>query len=511
MKVFKILAVFATLSALLVGCGGGGGGNGSNPGSVTTRLVTASPSVVVSGNTSTLNLSLTDLNGKPIAVDPTWSQDPAQPAGVINPSHGQTVTWTAPTVEQKTVFVLNATVQSMNLTQSTQVTVLPPGSGGGGGLAIKTDRTQVNSGNEIELTCVNNGQWIDQAIAWSQVVPDSPTGSFDPPQGNPAKWFAPQVTTQTAFTLKASVTIAGAALTATTQITVNPGLAPSVTILTPTGNNNDNIVGSGSNSGVTLTVKGWIQQGNNPIAKIEAIVDDQVVASIANPQPGSFQIDVKDFGSPGSKNLTIKATDSVGLVGIANIPIIISDSQLNQLTINFLSQYAGAAYGVIRFGNKTNGPFAKPVTIYLGDAGVQQYHSLVQEACDFWTKYTGIQFQVIDWNKGDPASWPSFFIVSAFNQNGPGAATSTFGTVAGSPSDETDVVNTTLYQSWYTTDTANKIIVLAHEIGRGLVITSANITDKSVFDYTGSVTLTLYPFQQKATQILYSHNPGDHL
>jgi hypothetical protein len=67
-----------------------------------------------------------------------------------------------------------------------------------------------------------------------------------------------------------------------------------------------------------------------------------------------------------------------------------------------------------------NGPYNKPVRIYVWQ-GLWPYKNYIEKACEFWTKYTGIQFQIILQNPTGEEPLPMIGIRDRFDQD-PGDA-----------------------------------------------------------------------------------------
>jgi hypothetical protein len=254
--------------------------------------------------------------------------------------------------------------------------------------------------------------------------------------------------------------------------------------------------------GVKLQVRGRVYQGTNPVGRIEAVVDGRVVFTLNNPTY-EFEFDLEEFGSPGTKPLIIRAVDTQGLAGEASVEIVNDEVVLERLAKDFLRRYATFGEGrVWRYGDLQDGPYTKPVRIYIWPE-VQPYRHLVEEACEFWRRYTNIQFDIIP---GSDVDLPVIVIKAKFDQNPPYAALThrwfdpqgTPGKIAGG-----DII---LYQSWYVANELGKIHLLAHEIGHVLV-TEEHVMDGSVFQ-SPDPTLIIHPYQQYAVRLLYQMRPG---
>jgi hypothetical protein len=153
-----------------------------------------------------------------------------------------------------------------------------------------------------------------------------------------------------------------------------------------------------------------------------------------------------------------------------------------------------------------NGPYNKPVRVYVWQ-GLWPYKNYIEKACEFWTKYTGIQFQIILQNPTGEEPLPVIGIRDRFDQDGGAAAW------AGTQNDPHEIIvgGIALYAGWLRGDDYYKITALAHELGHVLLM-GVNVIihtqDNSLMDlYRGSG--MLHTYQQLACKIMYNKNPGD--
>jgi hypothetical protein len=260
---------------------------------------------------------------------------------------------------------------------------------------------EVNSGNDVSLEIViQNGVPIN--IEWAQ-SPSQPAGQFQKADSRRWTWKAPSVSARTTFTLTATVTFLTTTRQASITITVLPSPQPpqpnppSIQVIYPWEDNKVNVVGDN----VILTVKGYVySRSNGYVNKVEAYIDNEKVAETI-PNYDYFELDITKFGNrQGNKELIIKATTTDNAIGEYKLNIIYDNNLLYSLAVDFLRRYSciyhedEGKYRIVRFGNLNNGPYNKPVRVYVWQ-GLWPYKNYIEKACEFWTKYTGIQFQII--------------------------------------------------------------------------------------------------------------------
>jgi len=383
-------------------------------------------------------------------------------------------------------------------------------------VSINASPKEVNSGNDVSLEIViQNGVPIN--IEWAQ-SPSQPAGQFQKADSRRWTWKAPSVSARTTFTLTATVTFLTTTRQASITITVLPSPQPpqpnppSIQVIYPWEDNKVNVVGDN----VILTVKGYVySRSNGYVNKVEAYIDNEKVAETI-PNYDYFELDITKFGNrQGNKELIIKATTTDNAIGEYKLNIIYDNNLLYSLAVEFLRKYSciyhenEGKYRIARFGNLNNGPYNKPV--YLGiTSDILPYEKYVIKACEFWTKYTGIQFVIL--RPGDPSSPTGIgiYINAKFDQD-PGYAGAK--TWAGTQNDPHEITSGSivLYAGWLRGDEYYKITALAHELGHVLLM-GVNVIihtqDNSLMDlYRGSG--MLHTYQQLACKIMYSKNPGD--
>jgi len=379
--------------------------------------------------------------------------------------------------------------------------------------------SEVKSGDVANLELTTGDSVKDQILAEADVSwsyqPKDPSILFQKLQDS-RNWQVtfPEVSVRTIYTisfLAVNVEL-NMRFTGSTQIVVNPKPIvnpPKVTIYYPWENMLETrVVGPG----VKLQIVGQIRQGTNTVVKLEILVDDRVVLTIPNPDY-EFRFDLEEFGIPGTKSLIIRAIDSSGVAGESSVEIINDPAELERLARDFLLKYACTWDGrVVRFGDREDGPFAKPVRVYLWPE-VIPYHSIVEEACEFWTRYTGIQFQVIDVPSipEDTLPAPAIVIFGKFDMytNAVAITKRGYDPVTRNKVKEGDI---TLYQGWLTLTDELKSLVIAHELGHVLLIPDNNAyhTKNGSF-LDASPRPYIHPFMQKAIHLLYAHQPEDPL
>jgi hypothetical protein len=286
----------------------------------------------------------------------------------------------------------------------------PPNNGGGGNnnqenpiVSINASPREANSGDNVTLeVIVQNGNPININIEWRQ-SPNQLDGRFQKVDNTKWIWKAPNVSNTTTFTLTATVTFTTTTRQASTTITVFPSSQPpqpnppSIQVIYPWEDNRVNVVGDN----IILTVKGYVySRSNGYVNKVEAYIDNEKVAETI-PNYDYFELDITKFGNrQGNKELIIKATTTDNAIGEYKLNIIYDNNLLYSLAVDFIRKYSciyhedEGKYRIVRFGNLNNGPYNKPVYVDI-TSDILPYEKYVIKACEFWTKYTGIQFVIL--------------------------------------------------------------------------------------------------------------------
>jgi hypothetical protein len=154
------------------------------------------------------------------------------------------------------------------------------------------------------------------------------------------------------------------------------------------------------------------------------------------------------------------------------------------------------------------GPYNKPVRVYVWQ-GLWPYKNYIEKACEFWTKYTGIQFQIILQNPTGEEPLPVIGIRDWFDQD-PGYGAITW---AGTQNDPHEIISggIALYAGWLRSNDYHKVMLIAHEIGHVLLMgvnVSRHTQDNSLMDADMGSRM-LHTYQQLACKIMYNKNPGD--
>jgi hypothetical protein len=380
-------------------------------------------------------------------------------------------------------------------------------------VSINASPKEVNSGNDVSLEIViQNGVPIN--IEWAQ-SPSQPAGQFQKADSRRWTWKAPSVSARTTFTLTATVTFLTTTRQASTTITVLPSPQPpqpnppSIQVIYPWEDNRVNVVGDN----VILTVKGYVySRSNGYVNKVEAYIDNEKVAETI-PNYDYFELDITKFGNrQGNKQLIIKATTTDNAIGEYKLNIIYDNNYLYSLAVDFIRRYSciyhedEGKYRIVRFGNLNNGPYNKPVYVDI-TSDILPYEKYVIKACEFWAKYTGIQFVILRPGDPDPPISPraGIYINAKFDQD-PGIVADTGrGTLNDIHEITSGVIN--LYAPWLRVDEGYKIITIAHEIGH-VLLTYTHTNDNSFMD-AGSGSRMIHSYQQLAIRIMYNKNPGD--
>ncbi|MHA2610372.1 MAG: PKD domain-containing protein [bacterium JZ-2024 1] len=175
----------------------------------TIEQISANPSSVPELGIVQLSVTATDPENQTLTAQ--WSQiSPALPQGTFLPNNqGLQVLWRAPQVAQDTVFQIGTTVRDpQNATASASVLITvrnanrPP--------RILTDASAspstIPDGETTLLTVVAIDEDGDEiSYQWEQVTPAQPKGGFSSAQADTTNWRAPEVSTDTIFTLRVTV------------------------------------------------------------------------------------------------------------------------------------------------------------------------------------------------------------------------------------------------------------------------------------------------------------------
>jgi len=284
-----------------------------------------------------------------------------------------------------------------------------------------------------------------------------------------------------------------------------PPISPSISIYYPWENGRVNVVGEG----VILTIKGRVSYDGGLVSSVEAVVDGEVVARTVPSPDGYFELDVTRFGNiKGNKQLEIIATTTDNIKGTYKLNIIYDDSLLYNLAIGFLRKYSTDYTGqLFRLGNLNNGPYTKPVKVWV-EKLPYQYHELVKRACDFWNKYTGIQFDIVS-QQIDP-NQSGIVVLPQFDKD-PGHAAAVQISFEDPSIGEISWGIICLYKEWITYNDNEKWISIAHEIGHVLVVHKGHTDEGDIMDYMGPTRDLFHTYQQLAMKIKYNKNPGEQL
>jgi hypothetical protein len=403
----------------------------------------------------------------------------------------------------------------------------PPNNGGGGNnnqenpiVSINTSPKEVNSGNDVSLEIViQNGVPIN--IEWAQ-SPSQPAGQFQKADSRRWTWKAPSVSARTTFTLTATVTFLTTTRQASTTITVLPSPQPpqpnppSIQVIYPWEDNKVNVVGDN----VILTVKGYVySRSNGYVNKVEAYIDNEKVAETI-PNYDYFELDITKFGNrQGNKQLIIKATTTDNAICEYKLNIIYDNNLLYSLAVDFIRRYSciyhenEGKYRIVRFGNLNNGPYNKLIKVYLWP-DIIPYRYIVEQACKFWNKYTGLGFEVINNPEKNPPEFPYIALHGKFDES-PYVALTKLGYI--NPPYEIASGSIILYAPWLNESEDEKVKTIIHEIGH-VFLTPATINtysqghtnDGSIMDANLGSRM-IHSYQQLAIKIIYNKNPGDNI
>ena len=384
----------------------------------------------------------------------------------------------------------------------------PPDSGGENlTVSINPSATEIGSEETVYLTLLIQGG-VPTNIRWTQ-SPSNPLGQFQQVGNNMWTWKAPKVYNRTNFTLTVTVTFPTTSREASTTITVSPPQPnpPVIQITYPWEDGRVNVVGDN----IILTVKGYVySRSNGYVNKVEAFIDNEKVAE-TTPNYDYFELDITRFGNrQGNKELIIRATTTDNAIGEYSLNIIYDNNLLYSLAVEFIRRYSciyhenEGKYRIVRFSNPIDGPYGRPVLVKVGLLP-PEYHIYVQKACEFWTKYTGIQFDIR--NETGPAPY-MIGIAAKFDQD-PGIIADAG---KGTQNDIHEITSggIALYAGWLDKNDKGKAETIIHELGHILLITNEkwHTNDGSIMDATLGSKM-FHTYQQLAIKIIYNKNPRD--
>jgi hypothetical protein len=423
----------------------------------------------------------------------------------------------------------------------------PPNNGGGGNniVSINVFPREVNSGNIVSLeVIIQNGNPIN--IEWAQ-SPNQPTGQFLQLDSRKWLWIAPNVSNTTTFTLTATVTFTTITRQVSTTITVlpplqpppppnpippnpipppNPNLPPNpsvIQVIYPWEDGKVNVVGNNT----ILTINGNVYLRN--VNKVEAYIDNEKVVEtipilFSNYNYYYFELNITKFGNmKGNKQVIIKAITTDNAIEEYKLNIIYDNNLLYSLAVEFLRKYSciyhenEGEYRIVRFGNLNNGPYNKPIRVYVLQ-GLWSYKNYIEKACEFWTKYTGIQFQIILQNPTGEEPPPVIRIRDWFDKD-PVDRSAEAATKVNNMQEITDG-DIRLFAGWLRMNDYYKIMAIAHELGHVLLVSGIGLGGshtndrnlrslRSLMDPRFVYIPMLHTYQQLAVKIIYTKNPGE--
>jgi hypothetical protein len=374
-------------------------------------------------------------------------------------------------------------------------------------IKVTVSAPQVVEGQEIECWAeISPSPPTGISITWRQ-DPASPSGQFLPPSGTQVEWKAPiGIQKATSFSIIAEFTLltSGRTYQGSTSIVVLPQSSPpvsppSIHVDYPS---DEQIVGSGT----LLTILGAVQAGTNPLKELEAIDSDGTILqrwSVSS--SGVFRVDLSNFGSPGRKVLKVRVVDSADLFAEANVQVNNDDALLDQSAREFLKRYNVAPDGgSVRLGDLSNGAYTRPVMVYIRE--VSQWEDLIREACSWWKKYTGLEFEL---STGQPTP-PGIYIADETAKDEGSIVASTRCGFDQDPHQIT-TVTISLYKGWLNEDSNERANTVAHEMGHAL-LTTQEVEDFGpymvMWPYGPRDQIILPPIVQKAVRMLYEHPPA---
>ena len=215
--------LFHAVVLLSLGWGGclshEGGGTPNNAPTLT--LVTATPSSIDEGASTTLSVTANDSDGDPLTY--SWEQLPATPAGTFGGETGATRTWTAPMLSQNTTFTLRVTVSdgkggSAQGTVDVAVANVPGPNHPPTVDAAITVPASVSAG-DVNLS-IGASDPDGDPLTYSWTVDPAGQGTFTTPTAAATQWRSPELSAATTYTFQVTVSDGTSSVTRTASVQV---------------------------------------------------------------------------------------------------------------------------------------------------------------------------------------------------------------------------------------------------------------------------------------------------
>ncbi|MGZ3456943.1 MAG: PKD domain-containing protein [Archangium sp.] len=188
----------------------------------TLSMVTATPSSINEGSSTTLSVTASDPDGDPLTY--SWAQLPVAPTGAFGSETGATRTWTAPMLSQNTTFTLQVTV-SDGKGGSTQATVdvavanVPGANRPPNVDAAITAPPSVMAGDTLNLS-IGASDPDGDSLTYSWTVEPAGQGTFTHQTAAAAQWRSPDVGAATTYTFHVTVSDGADSVTRSVSVQV---------------------------------------------------------------------------------------------------------------------------------------------------------------------------------------------------------------------------------------------------------------------------------------------------
>jgi len=272
----------------------------------------------------------------------------------------------------------------------------------------------------------------------------------------------------------------------------NPALTPGIRIWYPRTGDPESVRVVGS--GTLLTIIGEAYGAD----QIVVYDQDGSLLETFEVTPGQFRVDLSRFGTPGRKTLKIVARGPGG-ESVANLEVV-----NDEVVLRSLAEGAIQRYGMRRFAWPPYGT-EKPIPVYIKLKYLpKEYIPLVEEACEFWTRYTSLKFDTLI--IPDDSVIPDPSIVITYENKDPGYIAETRNYGAGGIVDGSHVY---LYSRFAGLSEEAQASIIAHEMWHVLFDTDHPGTEFGTrfigypyhpFDLSTS---TIPPVIQRVIDILY--------
>ena len=190
----------------------------------TITQVTATPTSINEGTSTSLSVTASDLDGDPLTY--SWTQIPATPAGTFGTETGAARTWTAPVLSSDATFALQVTVSddkggsAQATVDVTVANVIVPNRAPTVDAAITIASTSVLAGDTLNLS-IGASDPDGDTLTYSWTTSVAGQGTFTNPAASAAQWRSSDVGAATPFTLSVTVSDGTDSVTRSVEVQVN--------------------------------------------------------------------------------------------------------------------------------------------------------------------------------------------------------------------------------------------------------------------------------------------------